>query len=147
MSLRAVPQPVGRFRSITTRDASGRERDGQAIVAWNSLSGGQIEVQFSDRAWMLCAPEELDAGRFTLDGCEPLSWPAAWFGASSAGSVSPVVARAVLVSLLEVTETPHTWETDKVCVVDGGPVLHPGEDGMYDLTVLGWKFIQTHDAY
>lgn len=147
MNLRSVPQPIGRFRSLTTRDASAQERNGQAIVAWSPLSGGPIEVQFMDGVWMLCAPEELDAGRFTVDGLQPRTWPVARFGSSPDGSVRPVVAQAVLDSLLEATETPHAWESGSVQVGEPCMVLTPGEDGMYDLASLGWLFVQTHDSY
>lgn len=60
MQLRALPPPVGVFKSRSTRDAVAAERDGQPVFAWNPLRGGEIEIQFADGTWMLCDPAELE---------------------------------------------------------------------------------------
>lgn len=51
---------LGRFRSRSTRDATGLDRDGQDVVAINQLDADTVEVQFRDGEWMLCAPDEVD---------------------------------------------------------------------------------------
>lgn len=64
-----TPKPLGTFRSITTRDAGGTERDGQPYYAYNTLrSAGRqvIEIQFGDGTWMLADPQELDTNKAAI---------------------------------------------------------------------------------
>jgi hypothetical protein len=62
--LRRVEPAVGIFRAVVTRDATGRERDGQPYVEARRIGtaahGGLLyEVCFGDGTWMLAAGEDL----------------------------------------------------------------------------------------
>lgn len=132
--------PAGFFHSVTTRDAGGRFRDRQAVVDWNFLRDGTVEVKFADGDWMLCRPYELRSARFSLDSLYPRTWRAEEFGDPWNGWLTPVVTKAVLEDLLVAAEEEHEWSGDTVILEREEDTLEPREDGLYDLAPLGWTF-------
>lgn len=59
-----VDHAIGRFCSISTRDANSIARDGSLIYSVNVVRQGEKEpglreVRFADGHWMLCDAEEI----------------------------------------------------------------------------------------
>lgn len=147
MALRLIrggaQHPLGRFRSITTRDATGLSHDGEVYYAWNALpSSGepQYEIQFGDGTWMLCSGNELEGGHFTCAQISPLSLPAVMIRRTSIGLANPVVAKSTVERLLAAASIQYEWHCETATLVGNGLRLRPQPNGLYELVDLGWIF-------
>lgn len=138
--------PLGTFRAVSTRDASAQERDGQIVYELNLLNadardGHLYEVRFGDGIWMLAADLDL-VPAFGLASLPGVAWPAFGYGTPWNGWATPVVTRDTLGDLLVATEESHVWDGDAATVADDRSALKPDATGHYDLSFLGWTFVQ-----
>lgn len=99
---------------------------------------------------------------FTLDGLDE-AWPAVWYGDRWNGWATPVVTRSTLEAVLSTVasskgdgDTKVRWEWEGAAAViiyseqhDGNPadedMIPPtfDDEDLYDLGLLGWRFIET----